>query len=104
MLVKEINKEKMLEYMNKMDDIIENDPKSLITLLQVVETEIESVSHPTEYGMAFLGIRDMVLASVARHDSSAEDFTILSAGTAQLTMNVISLAYVAEIKKKATEN
>jgi len=104
MLVSEIDRNKMLQYMTGMDVFLQSEDKSIIDLIDHALEQVKTVSHPTEYALAYLGIRDALLAAVVHGDFTAEEYIGISACTAPQTLNIISLAYVAEIKKKATEN
>ena len=104
MLKSEIDKDKMLVYMNEMDAIVQKRNGTILDVIKHAENQVKTVSHPTEYALAYLGIRDALLAAVVHGDFTAEEYIGISAGTAPQTLNIISLAYVAEIKKKATEN
>lgn len=104
MRVFEINRGKMAEYMSAMDVFLQTEDKSIVDLINHALEQVETVSHPTEYALAFMGIRDGMLGAAVHGGFNAEEFATLAGGTANQTLNIIALAYVAEVKKQATQN
>lgn len=104
MLVGEIDRNKMLQYMTGMDAFLQSEDRSIIDLIDHALEQVKTASHPTEYALAFMGMRDGLLGAAAHAGFDPEEFATLAGGTVQKTLNITALAYVAEIKKKATEN
>jgi hypothetical protein len=99
-----IDKEKMLAYMQEMDGLVMHPDFSISDFIEQVTRQVKDASHPTEYALAFLGIRDKLLYVMAESEDSGDAYILFAGSTAIQTLNIIALAYAAECQKNASNN
>ena len=98
------DKQQMLVYMEEMDGLVMNPDFSIFDFIEQVTRQVKDVLHPTEYALAFLGIRDKLLYVMAESDDTGKDYLLFAGATAFQTLNIIALAYQAECLKQASNN
>jgi hypothetical protein len=99
-----IDKKQMLVYMEEMDGLVMHPDFSIFDFIDQVTLQVKDASHPTEYALAFLGIRDKLLYVMAESEDSGDAYILFAGSTANQTLNIIALAYQAECLKQANSN
>jgi hypothetical protein len=99
-----IDKQQMLVYMEEMDGLVMHSDFSVSDFIDHATKQVGNASHPTEYALAFLGIRDKLLYVMAESEDSGDAYSLFAGSTANQTLNIIALACQAECLKQANSN